>query len=140
VEGLAEVRLQKDTTGRMDRVESFWYHDGNLVLKFAGMNSISEAEPWQHADILVPESELAKPAEGEFLYADLIGCAVYEEGSAVALGTVRGVEDYGSAPLLDVEAVGGRQILIPLAKSICVEIDVARKIIRAKLPEGLTEL
>lgn len=104
------------------------------------MDSISDAEAWEHADILVPEGELAKAAEGEFLYTDLIGCAVYEEGQSEALGTVRGVEEFGSAPLLEVVCAGGREILVPLARSICTEVDVGRKIIRAKLPEGLTDL
>ena len=104
------------------------------------MDSISEAEAWEHADILVPEAELAKPAEGEFLYTDLIGCAVYEIGQSEALGTVRAIEDFGSAPLLEVACAGGREILVPLARSICREIDVDRKIIRAQLPEGLTDL
>ena len=31
-------------------------------------------------------------------------------------------------------------VLIPFANAICREIDVARKIIRVELPEGLTEL
>ena len=135
---LREVRLQKGSAARTARVEDFWYHGGQLVLKFAGIDSISFAEPWEGADILASEAELAKPGEGEFLYTDLIGCAVYEIGSGQSLGTVRAIQDYGSAPLLEV--AGAREILIPLARSICLEIDVAAKIIRAKLPEGLTDL
>ena len=52
---------------------------------------------------------------------------------------VSGVLEYGSAPLLEINA-GGKEILVPLVRTICREIDVAGKIIRAKLPEGLTEL
>ena len=53
---------------------------------------------------------------------------------------VRGVEDYGGPSLLRVETADGREILIPFARSVCREIDVAAKIIRADLPQGLTEL
>jgi 16S rRNA processing protein RimM len=136
---LGEVKLQKGALSRIAQTESVWYHDGRPVLKFAGIDSISDAEPWEHADILVPEAELARPGEGEFLHTDLIGCAVWEEGKERALGVVRGVEEYGSAPLLEVD-VDGREVLVPLARSICYEIDVAGKIIRARLPQGLTEL
>ncbi len=53
---------------------------------------------------------------------------------------VTGVEDYGGPPLLEVEAEDGREILVPFARSICREIDVAAKVIRVELPEGLLEL
>ncbi len=109
------------------------------MLKFSGIDSISDAEPWEHADILVRSSELAQPGEGEFLYTDLIGCVVWDTDRDQPLGAVRGIQEYGGAPLLEVDA-GGREVLVPLARAICREIDIARKIIRAKLPEGLTEL
>lgn len=134
---MLEVKLQKGLHRRLAQVQAVWYHSGVPVLKFAGIDSISDAEPWEHADILIPSSELAQPEEGEFRHTDLIGCVVWDEEREV--GVVTGVQDYGSAPLLQVDA-GGREVLVPLARSICPEIDVARKIIRAKLPEGLTEL
>ena len=56
------------------------------------------------------------------------------------LGMVRGVEEYGGRPVLRVEKSGGGEMLIPFAGAICREIDVARKIIRVDLPEGLTDL
>jgi 16S rRNA processing protein RimM len=108
------------------------------VFKFVGIDSISAAELWEGAELLVPEAERAALEEGEYAHTDLIGCAVVSRGQDV--GVVRGVEDYGSSPLLRVETGEGREILIPFARSICREIDVARKIIRAELPEGLTEL
>lgn len=138
-ERLGEVKLQKGAAARITRVEFAWQHDGVPVLKFAGIDSISDAEPWEGADILVPSAELARPAEGEFLHTDLIGCTVWDEGKDRPLGSVRAIKEYGGAPLLEVDA-GGREVLVPLARSICREIDIAHKVIRAKLPEGLTEL
>jgi 16S rRNA processing protein RimM len=138
-ERLGEVKLQKGSASRMAQVEAVWFHDGCPVFKFAGVDSISDAEVWEHADMLVPAAELAQPEEGEFLHSDLVGCVLWEEGKDQPLGVVRSVQDYGSAPLLEIE-VNGREVLVPLARSICREIDVARKIIRAKLPDGLIEL
>ena len=138
-ERLGEVKLQKGAVCRMARVEGVWHHGGRPVFKFEGVDSISDAEVWEGADILVPEDERAKPEEGEFSHADLIGCTVWEDGKDQPLGTVSGVLEYGSAPLLQVDA-GGKEVLVPLVRSMCREIDVAGKIIRATLPEGLTEL
>jgi 16S rRNA processing protein RimM len=138
-ERLGEVKLQKGALSRLARVECVWHHDGRPVFKFEGVDSISDAEVWEGSDILVPEAERAKPEVGEFSHADLIGCAVWEDGKDQPLGVVSDVLEYGSAPLLQVDA-GGREVLVPLAREICHEIDVTGKIIRAKLPEGLLEL
>jgi ribosomal 30S subunit maturation factor RimM len=49
------------------------------------------------------------------------------------------VQSYGAAPLLAVED-GEKEHLIPLASSICVEIDIASKRIVVDPPEGLLDL
>ncbi len=133
-EELKEVTLEVDGRRRNAMVERVWFHDGRTILKFAGIDSISQAEEWAGADILVPETERVEAAEGEFFHADLIGCQVVGVGP---VGVVKAVEDYGAAPLLNVETPDGREVLIPFVRSICREIDVAGKTIRVELPEGL---
>ena len=139
-EKLKEVKLDAGGRERLVQVERIWRHNGRPVFKFAGIDSISEAELWRGADVLVPEAERAAPEEGEYSHADLIGCVLVAAGTGETAGVVKGVEEYGGPPLLRVEAVDGREILIPFARAICKEIDVAAKTIRVELPEGLTEL
>jgi 16S rRNA processing protein RimM len=139
-ERLGEVRLEKGGVVRTARVERAWYHGSRLVLKFEGLDSISDAEAWEGADLLVAEEDRAKPAEGEYSHESLIGCTLVNEAGGGKAGVVRGVEDYGGTPLLKVEAADGREILVPFAQAICREIDVAGKTIRVRLPEGLLEL
>jgi 16S rRNA processing protein RimM len=136
-EKLKQVMLQIGERRWPAQVDAVWHHAGRPVLKFAGVDSISDAESWSGADVLVPEAERAAPGEDEYSHADLIGCRVVSDAE---LGVVAGVEDYGSAPLLRVQTADGREILIPFARSICREIDVAAKIIRFDLPEGLLDL
>jgi len=133
---LREVALEVDGRRQVMRVEETWRHDGRPVFKFEGIDSISDAEKWEGAEMLVPASEVEPPEEGAFSYADLVGCKVV--GDAV-IGVVTEVEAYGGAPLLKLEAADGREILIPFARSICKVIDVASKTIRVELPEGLLE-
>lgn len=136
------VRLEKQGGQRDLDIERIWRHDGRPVFKFSGLDSISAAEEWEGADVLVPAEQGVHLEAGEYTHADLIGCRV-ESGSAV-IGTVRGIEDFGGAPIssvvLNVEAPDGREILVPFARAICKEIDVAGKVIRAEVPEGLLEL
>ena len=138
-EKLKNVMLELEGRKRPAEVEHYWIHDGRPVFKFVGMDSISESEVWQGADILVADAERAEPAEGEYSHADLIGCKVVAVDQT-PIGMVTGVEDYGGPPLLKVKRTDGPEILIPFAKAICREIDVAAKVIRVELPEGLLEL
>lgn len=143
-ERLHEVMLQLGERTRVVRVEKVWsnpsiYH-GRPVFKFEGIDSMSAAEAWQGAGILVSEDNVAKPEEGAYSYADLVGSRVVQVGSEKPIGVVEGVAEYGGPPLLEVRTPEGRQVLIPFARSICREIDPAAKVIRVELPEGLLDL
>lgn len=136
-EKLKDVVLSRAGLNRPVQVERLWYHNGRPVFKFLGIDSISDAQIWRGADLLAPESERARPEQGEYSHADLIGCEIW---APEPLGVVRGIEDFGSQVLLRVEKTAGGEMLVPFANAICREIDVARKIIRAELPEGLSDL
>lgn len=136
-------RLQEVTLFRADseegtrfEVESVWYHVDRLIFKFRGVDSISDAEPWQGSEVRVPLSERVELDEGEYFQSDLIGCEVLDRVSGLALGKVTAWQDGGGAGLLEVE--GG--MLIPFAREICVGIDVAERRILVDLPEGLRDL
>ena len=111
------------------------------MFKFVGIDSISDAEPWHGADVLVPAGERARPGEGEYSHADLIGCAKCETGCVAARRPVGGSRD-GRRGLRRPDRFSrwkrrtAVEILIPFARAICKEIDVAAKTIRVELPEG----
>ena len=135
-EKLKEVVLElANGKTRSSRVERVWWHSGRPVFKFEGIDSISDAEPWAGADVLVADSERELPEEGAYSHADLICCVLWNRNERV--GTVRSVEDYGGGPLLDVTLDSGGEVLVPFTLSICKQIDVAAKTIRAELPDGL---
>lgn len=136
-EKLKDVMLSLAGLKRPVQVERLWYHNGRPVFKFVGIDSISDAEIWRGADLLAPESERARPEQGEYSHADLIGCEIW---APEPMGIVRGIEDFGGQTLLRIEKTAGGEMLIPFANAICREIDVARKVIRAELPEGLADL
>jgi 16S rRNA processing protein RimM len=117
-------------------VESVWIHGQALIFKFAGIDSISEAERLRGAEVRVPWSERAPLEPGEYFQSDLLGCEVVDNRSGASLGLVKGWDDAGGSGLLVLE--GGA--MIPFARSICVDIDPACKRIAVELPEGLKEL
>jgi 16S rRNA processing protein RimM len=137
-EKLKHVVLELENgKSRPSKVEEIWWHDGRPVFKFEGIDSISDAEPWAGADVLVEDSERELPEEGAFSHADLIGCVLWNRTERA--GVVRAVEDFGGGPLLDVKLDDGRDVLVPFSRSVCKEIDVVSKNIRAEVPEGLLD-
>ena len=117
-------------------VESAWFHDGTLILKFQGVDTISEAEKLVGAEVRIPEAERTPLEPGEFFQTDLIGCDVVERQTGVSLGHVSEWQDSGGPGLLILE----NGLMIPFARSICVEIDPAARRIVVALPEGLKDL
>ncbi len=119
-------------------IEDFWPHLDRLVLKFAGVDSISDAEALRDAEIQIERAERAELAAGEAFVSDLIGCEVVADGKTV--GMVEAVDfSAGEAPLL-VTKHGKKEILIPFAAAYLVRVDVEGKRIEMRLPEGLLEL
>jgi 16S rRNA processing protein RimM len=133
-EGLEEVFLFG--SGERYEVESTWFHNGSLIFKFAGVDTISEAELLSGAEVRVPLSQRIPLDPGEFFQDDLLGCQVVDRGTGQPLGNVSSWEDGGGSGLLVVDT----GLLIPFVRQICVEIDPAAKRSAVDLPEGLKDL
>lgn len=120
-------------------LERAWYHGGRLILKFQGIDSIPQAEALRGCEVQIPESELGAPPEDEFYFKDLLGCRVVDADSGRLIGEVEGILEPGETVIMQVRS-GEREILIPFAREICVEIAPERKEILVRMPEGLEEL
>lgn len=120
-------------------LEDHWFHAGRVILKFEGFDSPEEAAALAACELTVPESDAVELEEGEFFDWQLQGCRVETiEGREV--GTVREVlHTGGEANVLVILDERGKENLVPLAQSICVEIDINGKLIRVDAPEGLLE-
>lgn len=122
-------------------VESVWEYRGRWIIKFQGVDSISDAERLEGAEVRIPLRDRPQPPEGEFYLSDLTGCEVFDRVAGNVLGSVEGFDENSAGGLLRVvSGDSGREILIPFARSICVEIDVKARRIVVELPAGLKEL
>ncbi len=118
-------------------LEDAWPHKGGWILKFAGVDSISDAEQLAGKHVQVLSAERVK-LEGSAVYvSDLIGCSVVENGEE--LGKVANVDHRSGTPLLIVETPQG-ELMIPFADEICKVVDVTRGVVEVELPEGLRDL
>lgn len=124
-------------TRRKLDLEEHWFHKGMVVLKFAGVDSISDAETLVGSEIQVPRSERATLGSDEFYVSDLIGCTVTDSDREI--GRVKDVQfGSGEAPLLVIE--GEKEYLVPFAAAYIQKIALEQKRLEMKLPEGMLEL
>jgi 16S rRNA processing protein RimM len=138
-EGLERlIAVAPDGKRMVLKLEEHWLHQGRVVLKFAGYDSIEEAAALVGTEFTVPESERVELEEDEFYDWELAGCLV-ETVEGERLGQVREIMRTGGVEMLVVDNGEGRDYLIPLAEEICPEINVGQKLIRVDVPEGLLE-
>ncbi len=128
-------------TERQLRIERAWHHRGRLILKFAGIGSISEAERLRLAEIVVSREALEPLPEGEYYLDDLVGCSLVDEETGRKLGSVADVySPPGGVLLISVVDEQRKELLVPFANEICKEVDLAARRISVRLPEGMEEL
>jgi 16S rRNA processing protein RimM len=139
--GMKLLALPKQPgAGRRElEVEEFWPHKGLLVLKFAGVDSISEAETLIGCELQVPRSQRSELQAGWNYVSDLVGCVVLDHGREI--GRIEDVQfGAGEAPLLIVRDASARLVEVPFAEAYLEAVDVKQKQVRMKLPEGLLEV
>jgi 16S rRNA processing protein RimM len=125
---------------RSVELESHWFQQGRVVLKFAGYDSIETAKELVGFDFAVAEGERVELEDGYFYDWQLEGCLV-ENNEGAKIGTVKEVRRLGGEiDMLAVEDADGVSRLIPLVEGIVLEVDIAGRKIRIDPPQGLLEL
>ena len=125
-------------------LDNHWFHKGRVVLKLAGIDSISDAETLNGQLVQIP-SKARSPLEGGAIYvSDLVGSEVIDvaRSPAVKIGVVADVQQDGSAaPILLVRASqNDEEYEIPFAQEYLIRFDGQKKLLEMKLPEGLLEV
>lgn len=120
-------------------VEELWPHKGLLVLKFAGFDSIFDAETLIGCELQVPHSQRSKLEAGWNYVGDLVGCALLDQGRGI--GKIEDVQfGAGEAPLLIVRDAASRLLEVPFAEAYLDRVDIEHKQVRMNLPAGLLEV
>ncbi|HKF05078.1 MAG TPA: ribosome maturation factor RimM [Candidatus Sulfotelmatobacter sp.] len=120
-------------------VEDLWPHKGLLVLKFVGVDSISDAEALIGSELQVPRTDRAELEQGWNYVSDLVGCAVFDHNNRI--GQIEDVQfGAGEAPLLIVTGVDGKKYDVPFAEAYLEALDLKEKQVRMNLPEGMLEI
>ena len=69
--------LAADGSRRELQLEEHWFHKGGVVLKFAGVDSISDAEQLAGLELQVPLEQRTELEAGAAYVSDIVGCEVW---------------------------------------------------------------
>jgi 16S rRNA processing protein RimM len=108
------------------------------IIKLEGIDDRTQAETLRNRSLFVREDQIAPPDAGEYFIKDLLGLKIFTEQGEL-LGTLTDVLEL---PAHDVYQVNNdrEELLIPAISSVIREIDLERRQIIVKLPEGLRDL
>lgn len=101
-----------------------------LLVKLAGINSPEEAGLWRGAEIIAPREAAAPLAQGQYYFADLVGCALVSGGRELA--KVRSVLESGAHETLEVTGKDGATWLIPFVEAHVGEVNIGARTIELK--------
>ena len=135
--------LLSDGKRRELYLEEFWPHKGRMVFKFAGIDSIEDAEALIGSEIQIPAVQRAILEEGSVYISDLKGCAVTARSGDEPPRSLGKIDDVifgaGEAPLLETHE-GKKEYLIPFVESFIEKMDLERREIALVVPEGMLDL
>jgi 16S rRNA processing protein RimM len=137
-DGLEEVTAMLPSGQRREfSLENAWFQKERIVLKFKGVDSIEDAEMLRDAEICVPEAQAVELEEGEFFDWQLEGCEVVTIAGE-SVGKVRQLLRTGGTEVLIIDG-DDKEVMVPFAETICVEVDIDGKRIVIDPPEGLLD-
>lgn len=134
--------LEAEGKRRQLQLEDFWPHLGYFILKFGGVDSISDAEHLVGCELQIPAAERTPLEPGAAYVSDLVGCTLWDmaAGHSTEVGAITGVQfGAGEAPLLVVRS-GNKEFLIPFASEYIRTVDLPGRRLEMALPEGLLEV
>jgi len=136
--------LAPDGSRREVQLEKHWFHKGGVVLKFAGVDSISDAERLTGCEVQVPREQRVELEAGAAYVSEIVGADVWIDGGRRYLGRVSEVQfGAGEAPLLVVKlpvCAAQNEVLLPFAEEFVKNFDAVGKRIDMELPEGLLDV
>jgi 16S rRNA processing protein RimM len=115
-------------------IESVRHHQGSLLVKFEGLDSLNDVEFYHRGIIQVDRNDLDDLEEDEFYFTDIIGFKLQVDGDYV--GIVSEVMDLPAHPVLRVKTETD-DILIPFVASFIETVDTDEDIIYVKGMDGL---
>ncbi|MCD8181648.1 MAG: ribosome maturation factor RimM [Firmicutes bacterium] len=138
-EDIEYVYIKKKSDYERLDISNIKYQKGNLIVKFAQIKDINEAERYKNSVLYAERDMLGELPEGVHYIADLIGLdVVTEDGEKI--GVIADVFNTGSSDIYDVKREGKKNMLLPVIDDVVLNIDIEAKKVTVHILDGLEDL
>ncbi len=136
---LKKVFLEKDGQSSLPfTIDSFRFLKQRIIIKFSGVNDITAAERLRDCDIKISKNDIVALPPNSYYQFDLLNCVV-KDRKGCSFGTVTDILEVAGKFLLNLQQ-GQKEILIPFAREIVLEVNLSKKELICNIPKGLEEL
>ena len=136
---LKKVFLEKDGQNSLPfTIDSFRFLKQRIIIKFSGVNEIRAAERLRNCDIKISKKEIVTLPPNSYYQYDLIDCVV-KDVKGCSFGIVTDILEVAGKFLLSIQR-SQKEILVPFAREIVLEVNLSKKELICNIPKGLDEL
>jgi 16S rRNA processing protein RimM len=93
------------------------------VVRFKGVDDRNAAEALKGTELRVARDALPPTEDDEFYHADLVGLRA-EDAEGRALGTVKGIHNFGAGDVIEIERADGGDIFLPFTRETVPTVDL----------------
>lgn len=111
-------------------------HARGLLISFDGIDAPEAAGMYRNEAVWVLAADRPPLPKGQYYHHQLLGCTVEDETRG-SLGILAEILVTGANDVYVVKTPGGREVLLPAIADVVLQIDVAKRIIRVRVPEGI---
>ena len=120
------------------KINSVSYQKGMVLINLDTLNNLNDAETFKNLVISAERDDFEELPEGVYYVTDLIGCKVLEDDTLI--GVISDVTATGGVDLYEIKRADNKPLYLPAAKEYIISIDIDKKTIQVKIPEGLLDL
>ncbi|UQS83477.1 ribosome maturation factor RimM [Bombilactobacillus thymidiniphilus] len=133
-----QLFIQSQQYLRPVTLQSVRVHKGNWLLQIKEIADLTAAEQYRNCDLYIATADLPELPLGQYYYKDILGITVIDQTHGL-LGKVVDIWDLGPNDVWTVRNQQGAEVLIPILKSVLLNVDLQQKKAQVDLPAGLID-
>lgn len=133
-----QLSLQHDTQRQAVTVQTSRPYKGFWLVKFVEINDLTEAEIYRNWEVMIATDQLPPLPTGQYYYKDIMGIKVVDQQRGY-LGQVSDILALGPNDVWVITNAAGQEILIPIIKTVLLQVNLSEATATVDLPEGLID-
>ncbi len=125
----------ENDAGKTYTINKVWPHKKGILLNLNGIDNRTLAENLMGYNIMIDREQLPEPDDDSWYWEDLIGLDVHDEKKGF-IGNITQIFPTGANDIL-VVTLNDQETLVPMHEQFVASVDLQKRLVSVRLPEGL---